>query len=93
LHRESETGDWEKVPLLGPKFLAMMDYMHVRALFNTKDTMHKVIKASDLNDALQKRIQEHGTFRNQFKKALESFYDGAGGEDGSSAGWDDRIPE
>jgi hypothetical protein len=24
---------------------------------------------------------------------LESFYDGAGGEDGSSAGWDDRIPE
>ena len=81
------------MPLLGPKFLAMMDYMHVRALFNTKDSMNKAIKATDLNDALQKRIQDHAAGRDQFKKALESFYEGAGGEGVSSAGWDDRIPD
>ena len=81
------------MPFLGPKFLAMMDYMHVRALFNTKNTMYKAIKASELNDVLQKRIDEHEAGRGEFKKVLESFYEGAGGEGVRSAGWDDSIPD
>ena len=85
------------VPLLGPKFLALMDYMHMRALFNTKDTMHKVIKPSELAEQLQKRLVLHEQSREQFKEALESFYEiqggAVGGLGGDGGSFNDTIPD
>ena len=85
------------VPLLGPKFLALMDYMHMRALFNTKDTMHKVIKPSEVTEQLQKRLLVHEQSRDQFKKALESFFENQGGavsgHGGDGGAFDDSIPD
>ena len=79
-------GEWTPEPLLGPKMLAFFDYLHVRALFTTKDAMHKALKSvTDLSDALEKRMQVHAASRAELEEGLKEAFLGAGGQ-GAAAG-------
>lgn len=99
LCRESEN-EFKPEPLLGPKMLALFDYLHVRALFTTKDAMHKVVKSTELNDALQKRIQVHAASRAELQEGLKAAMSGYGGVGhgggdgaGAATGWNDEVPD
>jgi hypothetical protein len=95
LSRESG-GEWTPEPLLGPKMLALFDYLHVRALFTTKDAMHKALKSvADLNDALQKRMQVHAASRAELEEGLKEAFLGAGGQAaaGGSKTWNDEASD
>jgi len=77
--------------------LALFDYLHVRALFTTKDAMYKALKSTELNDALQKRIQVHAASRAELQEGLKAAFlgYGHGGGDvaGAATGWNDEVPD
>ena len=79
--------------------LALFDFLHVRALFTTKDAMYKVLKPSELNDALQKRIGVHAASREELADGLKAAFLGPGGvgyggvAGGVSTVWNDEVPE
>ena len=59
--------------------------------------MHKALKSvTDLNDALQKRMQVHAASRAELEEGLKEAFLGAGAQaaaGGGSKTWNDDIPD
>jgi hypothetical protein len=59
--------------------------------------MYKALKSTELNDALQKRIQVHAASRAELQEGLKAAFlgYGHGGGDvaGAATGWNDEVPD